>query len=320
MGSHDVFISYSTEDKKVADAACNVLERNGVRCWIAPRDVTPGVSYAKSIVDAITGAQIMVLVFSGQTNRSKDVEREIYGAVKRGLTIIPIRIEDVDPEDSLEYFISSAHWLDALTPPLEQHLEQLADAVRNLLATRQGRSSAHPARSSRQTSTETKTTETSETSETSETAETPTGLEESLRRLLAPSESPPSEIFLDGAAEPTEDAGLEESLRRLLAGGDSRSSESPSDNSAPSVTGTVWGFTGTKTTVEFLPEGHTAFADEHGPSTGNWTQRGASLVFDCNGYTEYNVQIDGDQMRGTWRRLRGEDTGFTSGTSLKRIS
>jgi hypothetical protein len=35
--AHDVFISYSTKDKPIADAVCGTLERNGVRCWIAPR-------------------------------------------------------------------------------------------------------------------------------------------------------------------------------------------------------------------------------------------------------------------------------------------
>jgi hypothetical protein len=130
---HDVFISYSHEDKPVADAACAVLERHGVRCWIAPRDVTLGMSYGEAIMDAIANARIMVLIFSDHANKSPQVEREIERAVGKGRWLIPIRIEDVAPRKSLEYFISTSHWLDALTPPMEQHFERLADAVRNLL-------------------------------------------------------------------------------------------------------------------------------------------------------------------------------------------
>jgi TIR domain len=133
MVTHDVFISYSHEDKPVADAACAVLERHGVRCWIAPRDVTPGMSYGESIMDAIAEARVMVLIFSDHANKSSQVEREIERAVSKESWIIPIRIEDVAPRKSLEYFISTSHWLDALTPPMEQHLERLADAVRKLL-------------------------------------------------------------------------------------------------------------------------------------------------------------------------------------------
>ena len=40
--AHDVFISYSTADKTAADAVCAILEGNGVRCWIAPRDIMRG--------------------------------------------------------------------------------------------------------------------------------------------------------------------------------------------------------------------------------------------------------------------------------------
>jgi TIR domain len=42
MMNFDAFISYSANDKVIADAACATLERAGIRCWIAPRDVVPG--------------------------------------------------------------------------------------------------------------------------------------------------------------------------------------------------------------------------------------------------------------------------------------
>ncbi len=132
--AHDVFISYSSKDKATADAALAVLEQNGIRCWMAPRDIIPGMNWGASIVEAINHARIMVFVFSGHANKSPQIEREIERAVNRSITIIPMRIADVTPEKSLEYFISTAHWLDAFTPPLEKHLQTLADTVRSILA------------------------------------------------------------------------------------------------------------------------------------------------------------------------------------------
>ncbi len=67
---HDVFVSYASGDKPVADAVCVTLESNGIRCWIAPRDVLPGVHYGEAIIDAINEARIMVLVFSSKANIS----------------------------------------------------------------------------------------------------------------------------------------------------------------------------------------------------------------------------------------------------------
>jgi formylglycine-generating enzyme required for sulfatase activity len=136
--SHDVFISYSSKDKNVADAVCAVLERNGIRCWIAPRDVTPGMVWSSAIVGAIHGATVVVLVFSGAANTSPQIEREVERAISKSIPIIPFRIEEVRPTNSLEYFISASHWLDAFTEPLEQHLEMLAKVVRRILEVKLG--------------------------------------------------------------------------------------------------------------------------------------------------------------------------------------
>lgn len=131
--SHDVFISYCSEDKEVADAVCAGLEARKIRCWIAPRDVPPGESWGRSIVHAIAGGKIMVVIFSGHTNRSRHVMNEIERAVSHEVTIIPFRIEAVTPSEDIELFISSCHWLDALTPPIEAKIGELAVAVQRAL-------------------------------------------------------------------------------------------------------------------------------------------------------------------------------------------
>jgi TIR domain len=130
---HDVFISYATIDKPIADAVCAKLEERGIRCWIAPRDILAGMDYAEAIIVAIDSAKIMVLIFSSHANASQHVMREAGRAVHDGYPIIPFRIEDVQPNPSLQYYISAQHWLDALTPPLEQHILKLAETVSILL-------------------------------------------------------------------------------------------------------------------------------------------------------------------------------------------
>lgn len=131
--AHDVFISYASENRAIANAVCALLERKGLRCWIAPRDILPGVNYGEALIEAISGAHVLVLVFSSHANQSPQVMREVERAVSRGLPIVPFRIEDVPPSKAMEFFISAPHWLDALTPPMERHIERLADTVRVLL-------------------------------------------------------------------------------------------------------------------------------------------------------------------------------------------
>jgi len=130
---HEVFISYSHQDKPTADAICNALESRSIKCWIAPRDILPGVNYQESIIDAIDTSLIMILVFSSFSNESPHVIRELTRAVGKKVIIIPFKIEEISPSKSMEYLISVPHWLDALTPPLERHIEELGNTVRILL-------------------------------------------------------------------------------------------------------------------------------------------------------------------------------------------
>ena len=132
--AHDVFISHSAKDKVTADAVCAMLESEGIRCWIAPRDVLASREYGEAIIDAIEECRIMVLVFTANANASAQIRREIERAVNHGVAILPLRMEDVLPGKSLEYFIGNVHWLDALTPPFETHLKNLAGTIKILLA------------------------------------------------------------------------------------------------------------------------------------------------------------------------------------------
>ncbi len=131
---HDVFISYSSIDKSAADTVCAILEQNGIPCWMAPRNITPGVPFAEAIIKAIKESKAFILIYSQNSNNSLQVIKEVDRAVHHGLAIITLRLEDVPMSDQLEYYLSDVHWLDALTPPLEKHISQLSGVVKMLLS------------------------------------------------------------------------------------------------------------------------------------------------------------------------------------------
>jgi hypothetical protein len=132
--THDIFISYAAADKAVTDALCSSLENRKIRCWMAPRDIPVGVPYAEALIQAIKESQIIVLVFSKNSNNAHQVMREVERAVSIGIPIIIFRIEDITPSKAMEFFLSTPNWLEATEPPFEDHLLQLADKVHNLLA------------------------------------------------------------------------------------------------------------------------------------------------------------------------------------------
>ncbi len=132
----DVFISHSSRDKKYADAVCNHLENAKIRCWVAPRDIVPGIQYADAIISAIDDCEIFLIIWTDNANRSTHVSKEVERAVSKGKIIIPIRMDACNPTKTMEYYLSSEHWLDAMTPPFEKHLSRLVQAVSQLLDAR----------------------------------------------------------------------------------------------------------------------------------------------------------------------------------------
>ncbi len=130
----DVFVSYSLPDRAVAFDLVGQLEARGVSVWIAPRDISPAAEWAEEIIDAISSARLMVLVFSAHSNASPQVRREVERAVHKQVPILPFRIEHVLPSRSLEYFLSSQHWLDGFNGAPQTHYERLCTHVAARLA------------------------------------------------------------------------------------------------------------------------------------------------------------------------------------------
>jgi TIR domain. len=131
--AHDVFISYSSHDKPVADGICANLEGAGLRCWIAPRDIGPGEDWPTAIAGGISVAKVMVLVFSQNSNMSDEVSRELYLAANNKLAIIPFVIENVIPEAGKAYYMGRTHWMDAMNPPTQEQIGKLTKRVKSLV-------------------------------------------------------------------------------------------------------------------------------------------------------------------------------------------
>jgi hypothetical protein len=140
--THDVFVSYSSKNKQAAESVVSELEKAGIRCWIAPRDVLPGTPYGESIVNAIQGCQIFVLILSVASNQSRQILREVDRASSQDVDILPFLIEEMEPSGSMAYYLGPEQWLEAVSPPLEDHVERLAEIVHHLLGNEEASSDA----------------------------------------------------------------------------------------------------------------------------------------------------------------------------------
>jgi hypothetical protein len=112
---HQVFVSHSHIDAVLAEELTTALEKLGINCWIAPRDVPAGGSYADAILTALEQSSCFVLIYTERSNTSRHVLREVERAVYIGVDIIPVRLDTSEVSKSLSYFLTSVHWLSALS-------------------------------------------------------------------------------------------------------------------------------------------------------------------------------------------------------------
>lgn len=129
---YNVFISYSSKDKAIADAVCHTIEELGIRCWIAPRDIHAGEEYGDVIADAVHKCKVFVLIFSEASSISKWVRSELNLAMDEQLYIIPFRVDGTPLSGSNKLILNKIHWIDAY-PSYEKKLGELASNVLNII-------------------------------------------------------------------------------------------------------------------------------------------------------------------------------------------
>ncbi|HTS94315.1 MAG TPA: TIR domain-containing protein [Stellaceae bacterium] len=132
--SATIFISYASRDRKVADSVCNALENRGLKCWISSRDIHGGENFQEAIVRAIRGAKVMLLIFSANANNSDELKKELVVAGQSKLIVVPLRVEEVTPNDAFSYELATRQWID-MFDNWERALDTLVSHLTAVLGT-----------------------------------------------------------------------------------------------------------------------------------------------------------------------------------------
>jgi hypothetical protein len=112
----DVFISYANANRVIADQAVARLENEGMKCWIAPRNIGASQNWPIEITRGIENSRLLLVVFSAESDVSQYVQNEVTLALDSRMPIIPLRIDNV-PARGLRFSLANRQWVDGTVAP-----------------------------------------------------------------------------------------------------------------------------------------------------------------------------------------------------------
>ena len=130
----DVFISYSTKNLDVAEAIVKEFEANGISCWYAPRNIMPGEEWVSAITHGLEQCKTLVLIYTDESNESRQVMNEVAVAFNAGKTIVPFRLTESKMSSEFEYYLTRVHWLDGTNKSHSESIVELRKYVGILLS------------------------------------------------------------------------------------------------------------------------------------------------------------------------------------------
>lgn len=75
----------------------------------------------------------MLLVFTSNANNSNEIKKELVLAGRHHVTVVPVRVEDVAPNDALTYEFATRQWID-LFKDWEREIVRLTLQIKSILA------------------------------------------------------------------------------------------------------------------------------------------------------------------------------------------
>src|SRR5262249_48298986 len=108
----EIFISYRRSDLAPARRLHDLLKAEGVEASYDAQ-VGAGQDWRAVTAAALSKARIFVLLFSKAAAASDDIAKELAAATFSKKLVIPVRLEDIQPEGPFLYELASRNWVNA---------------------------------------------------------------------------------------------------------------------------------------------------------------------------------------------------------------
>ena len=105
----DIFISYSSKDRKHAEQLTELLASAGLSVWIDQSALEVSTSWSAEIVDAISSCSAFIVLLSPNSIESHNVIKEVSLASEKRKKILPLDLEPITLPRELEYQLAGIH-------------------------------------------------------------------------------------------------------------------------------------------------------------------------------------------------------------------
>lgn len=127
---YDVFISYSSDNENQAFEVKEILEKEQLRCWLAPKDICTGEDFECVIPRAILDSSVLVLLLTKQAQESPWVQRELTKAISYHKPIFALKIDESDLTMETDFKLATEQICFATTPPLKKWVYKVIPDIR----------------------------------------------------------------------------------------------------------------------------------------------------------------------------------------------
>ena len=127
-----IFISYSSLDKKQVEDILHKIEDLQIRIWKAPESIKPGSNYAREIPKAIRESALFLLFFSKNSQKSIWVEKEVDTAVSARVRIIPIQLDESPMSDMYHFYLNNVQMI-PLYPDCVNAIQELRQQIHDMI-------------------------------------------------------------------------------------------------------------------------------------------------------------------------------------------
>ncbi len=130
--SADVFLSYSREDKaRVLDLAGR-LRTAGVSIWIDQGGIDGAALWGESIVHALEGAKVLLLMVTPSAVSSHNVVKEVMLTSERKGHILPVHLEPTTIPHSLKYPLAGIQHIEFYQGDPDENLKAILHSLQSL--------------------------------------------------------------------------------------------------------------------------------------------------------------------------------------------